>query len=213
LDFYVNPDVLIPRPETEILVHETLNVIKKTRNQTFGKLRSEKNKKTITDVGVGAGAIAVAIKVKAPKADVIGTDISAKALTVARKNARQHQVNILFIKGNLLEPVKNTKLDIIVANLPYLDTKHKNTRPSSETIGLKYEPKQALYAGPDGLDLYRKFFQQLAERKQLPQYVIIEIGDQQAHSLKKIIKQKLPWAKVQVIKDLCGLNRVLKIKL
>jgi len=154
LDFYVNQHTLIPRPETEALVE---------------KIIKNKDIHSIADIGTGSGCIAIALAKNNPKLNIYAIDISSKALTVARKNAKAHKVkNITFKQGNLLEPIKNIKLDAIVANLPYLSEKvyKKNYQH------LKYEPKQALYAGKDGLDYYKKLLKQINKLKHKPQLYI-----------------------------------------
>lgn len=202
LDFYVNRNVLIPRPETELLVEQALKICAKNKI------------KNIADIGSGSGAIIISLaKNLGVDKNYSATDICKKALKVARINAQTHQVKINFLPGDLLMPLKNKKLDLIIANLPYLDIKHKNLLKSSETMGLKFEPQKALYAGNLGLDSYIEFFEQIKKFKLKPKYILIEIGDRQANDLKKIIKKLMPHTTISTIKDLCGLNRVLKIKL
>jgi len=164
LDFIVNKKVLIPRPETESLVETVIKQVKRnTKNET--------PKTVIADIGTGSGCIAVALKKNLPQIKVIATDKSATALKVARRNAKKHQVKIQFKQGNLLEPVKNLKIDIIVANLPYL--KDNLDYPDRKVI--KYEPALALKGGPDGLKIYRQFYQQLQQLKNKPKLVYLEM--------------------------------------
>ncbi|MFH1598334.1 MAG: peptide chain release factor N(5)-glutamine methyltransferase [Patescibacteria group bacterium] len=172
LDFIVNKSVLIPRPETESLVEA---VIKEIRNKSL----------TIADIGTGSGCIAIALKKNLPKTKVLATDKSATALKVAKQNARLHSVRIQFIQGDLLEPVKNQMINIIVANLPYLDNNMKNLLKSSESKALKYEPPMALKGGPDGMNIYRRFFTQIIELSYKPQAVFWEYNGQ----VKRLDKQ------------------------
>ena len=158
LDFIVNKGVLIPRPETEALVEA---VIKEVKNK----------KLTIADIGTGSGCIAIALKKNLPKCKVIATDKSAAALKVAKQNAKKHQVAIQFKKGNLLEPMKKQKFDVVVANLPYL--RDKLDYPDRKVT--KYEPALALKGGPDGLKIYRQFYQQLQKLKNKPKLVYLEM--------------------------------------
>lgn len=162
LDFIVNKSVLIPRPETENLVEAVIREV-------------GYKKWTIADIGTGSGCIAIALKKNLPKCKVLATDKSAAALKVAKKNVLKHQVKIQFKQGNLLEPIKNLKIDIIVANLPYLDDNMKNLLKSSDSKGLIYEPPMALKGGPDGYDIYRQFYKQLQQLKNKPKLVYLEM--------------------------------------
>jgi release factor glutamine methyltransferase len=136
-----------------------------------------------------------------PKTKIIATDISKKALVVAKKNAKTHKVKVKFLQDDLLTPIRNQRVDIIVANLPYLKK------------SLPFEPKKAFLAGKQGLDLYQKFFQQIIDYNLKPKFVIIEIDPRQTTKVKKIVKQYLPQVKVQTKKDLADLDRVLIIKI
>jgi len=203
LDFKVNKNVLIPRPETEILVEEALNFIKKNKTHL------------IFEIGVGSGAIIIALAKNIPKAEFIATDISAKALNIAKQNAKLNKAKIKFLKGNLLEPItkiRNSEFgirnSIIVANLPYLDKKEENLLPSSNTIGLKFEPKIAYDGGPDGLKYFRQFFSQILKYNLKPKAIFLEIGHKQGKKIKKLARLALPKYKFRMIKDLCGLERV-----
>jgi len=204
LDFIVNKNVLVPRPETELIVEE---VIKKTRERKNKPARggsASGRKTTFIDIGTGSGCIVISLaklqdtKYKIPDTAYYGIDISAKALAVAKKNAKIHGLDklIKFTKGNLLEPIlKDKKLLsvncelLIVANLPYLDTGWKNLLKSTETRGLKFEPSIALYSGQDGLDLYRELAGQikmLRGKTKTPIKLFCEIGHLQAREMKKI---------------------------
>ena len=212
LDFTVNNKTLVPRPETELLVELiTHNVEQKMQ------------KVTIIDVGTGSGniitSIAHALDSRLRGNDNIefyAIDISKEALRVARKNAKKHGLykKIKFLHGNLLDPLLKNKLKIkkliIVANLPYLNIGWKNLLKSSETKGLKFEPRIALYAGKDGLDAYRKLAKQI---KLLGKYnitVFCEIGHLQVSGMRKIFS----FAKnITFLKDLAGKWRVCKIKI
>lgn len=195
LNFYVDKNVLIPRPETECLIDE---VRKEAEAST---------PRRIADIGTGSGCIAITLKKYLPKAKVYACDISKKALAVAKKNARKHKVKIFFKRGDLLEPYKKTRLDLIVANLPYLKPLHQYLK---HYPGLKYEPKIALCAGPKGLDLYREFFRQLKKYHPLSK-VFIEIDPGQSKAIKKIIRQNLSHPSVEIKKDLAGKNRIIII--
>lgn len=196
LDFYVDKKVLIPRPETEILVEEVLELAKKLSNLGYKRL-------TIGDIGTGSGCIAITLAKFLPKAKILATEISSSALKVAKINALKHKVHkrIKFLKGSLLNPLKNQKIDILVANLPYLNKKQIQ---SSE---LKYEPIKALKN--------HKHFERLL--KQAPNYlnpqgqIFLEIGDRQAHSTIKKARKYLQNQEIIIKKDLAGKNRVVLI--
>src|SRR5690606_37348689 len=138
LDFEVNRDVLIPRPETELLVMETLEAIR------------EIERPRVLDVGTGSGCIAVSVAVNAPAASVTAVDVSEPALEVARRNAAKHDVaeRITFLQGDLFGPVEPpVEFDIIVCNPPYVAIDGEGLEPDVE----KHEPAVALFAGADGL--------------------------------------------------------------
>ncbi|MCX6746070.1 MAG: peptide chain release factor N(5)-glutamine methyltransferase [Candidatus Parcubacteria bacterium] len=211
LDFKVDKNVLIPRPETEILVEEIIKYYKSA-------IRNRQSAIEIIEIGVGSGAIIIALAKNIPESEFIATDISAKALDIAKQNAKLHKTKIKFLKGNLLEPI--TKIhnsefvirnSIIVANLPYLDKKEENLLPSTNTIGLKFEPKIAYDGGPDGLKYFRQFFAQIQKYNLNPKAIFLEIGHKQAQQIKNLAKQTLPKYKFRVIKDLCGFDRVIMI--
>ncbi|MCX6740761.1 MAG: peptide chain release factor N(5)-glutamine methyltransferase [Candidatus Parcubacteria bacterium] len=200
LDFKVNKDILIPRPETEQLVEETLRFTKSN------KILS------VVEVGVGSGAVIISLAKKLPRAEFIATDISTKALSVAKYNAKKHKVKIHFLLGNLLKPLTEiTDFQflisnfILVANLPYLETKQLNNPQ------LNYEPKTALIGGPDGLKYYREFFHQIQKYKLQPQAIFLEIGYNQGAKITKLAKLALPRYKITAKKDLCGFDRIIII--
>lgn len=208
LDFYVNKNVLIPRPETEIIVDETLDIIKKYKNK----------KTNVIDIGTGSGAIIIAIAKNAPDNNFFSTDISRKALNVARKNAKKYKLDkkIKFLKSDLLKSIiKNPKYLknlnnpnnplIIIANLPYL-TKQEFQKEKS----IQSEPKIALISGKDGLKHYEKFFKQLKNFQNFT--VFIEFNPHQTKKINEIVKQNIPKTKIKIKKDLAGLNRMMIIK-
>lgn len=189
LKFKVTPDVLIPRPESEWLVEKVL------------ELCNTRPKAKILDVGTGSGAIAVSIA-KNSKATVSALDISSKALSVARTNAKLNKVNVSFIKSDLLKGVKG-KFDIIVANLPYVPiSDYKKLRED-----LKYEPKHALTDSTDEFNLIVEFISQLPNHLNPNGIALLEIDP-------KTIKIKIPRIfHRQLIKDIRGLNRFLMLTL
>ncbi|RJR31696.1 peptide chain release factor N(5)-glutamine methyltransferase [Candidatus Parcubacteria bacterium] len=206
LDFYVDKRVLIPRPETEILVEEVINI-------AGDKLSAISNKSlTICDIGTGSGCIAISLAKHLPQAKILAVDVSKAALAVTRKNAKIHQVKIGFFMSNLLTNLLNKKIDIIVANLPYGWKKWKNNT-SQETIGLKYEPKNSLFTKEGGLYLYRILFEQLEKIEERPKYLTIEIDPGQTMAAKNLLKKIFPYSKISLKKDLAGNDRVLIIGL
>ncbi len=152
--FKVNPNVLIPRPESE----------------NFIELLKELRPKKVIDIGTGSGALAVTTKLELPDCQVIATDISSTALVIAQKNAATHKVTIQFVSGNLLEPLSAEQLTdaVIIANLPYVPD---NLITSPE---ITQEPKEALFSGPDGLNHYKAFFQQIHDHPIKPHYILTE---------------------------------------
>jgi len=237
LNFLVNKKVLIPRPETELLVEETIKIVNNLTIKQFSNL-------AIFDVGTGSGCIAIALAKNLPRAKIIATDISKSALRLAKQNARRHGVSpqITFLRGNLLEPIlkiPNFKFlisnFIIVANLPYLTTKEwQRSQPEIR----KYEPRQALDAGPDGLKYFRELFEQIITYNLQPKSLIFEIGYNQAPKIKKLTaklsskgakRQGIPREcetaklsskaergiapfKIEIKKDLAGFDRVIVIQ-
>ena len=204
LNFYVDKCVLIPRPETELLVEEVLSQIYKLQTKSY--------KITIADIGTGSGCIAITLAKHLPKATIYAADISKTALTLAKKNAKKHQVKIKFYQGDLIKPLKNKKIDLIVANLPYLDDNYKNLLKSSNKMSLKFEPKMALRGGKFGLDVYQRLFIQINQLKNKPKLIIGEIPHCYLNQTKKLTKKYFLKKEIIIKKDLAGLNRILIIK-
>jgi len=202
LDFFVNKNVLIPRPETELLVAEAIQEISTSQNNTL-----------LIDVGTGSGCIPIAIvKNISPKTKAIAIDISSLALRVAKKNIKKHQVNIELIKSNLLNSISHRNFNnfnniIITANLPYLTDKQVKNESS-----IRKEPKLALIAEENGLDLYRKLLTQTANIfHHKPTTLFFEIDPDQKISIKNLIKEYFPSANIEIKKDLAGQDRLVKI--
>lgn len=203
LDFFVDKNVLIPRPETEQLVELALSSLA-TRHLPL-----------VIDIGTGSGAIAVSIAANDPNVTVIATDISAAALKLATRNAVTNDVaaRIIFKRGDLLQPFlsfrgrENSRTSIIItANLPYLPAAvYKKTALDIR----RYEPRSALVAGKDGLDLYDRLFDQaaaiLSGRKLT---ILCEIDPSQKKKFPALVKRHLPRAKVEIKNDLAGRARV-----
>ena len=200
-DFFVNENVLIPRPETEHLIEEAL--------------RRMRDDSVLLDIGTGSGAIAVTIA-KETGNPVIAIDVSVPALEVALKNAQTHGVagKISFLRGSLLEPYIGANITsqephgIIFANLPYLRTAQWEFLDPDVK---QYEPKLALTAGVDGLDLYDELLQQVKNhRKMFPKTldILMEIDPSQELSLPRLIKEHLPNAQIEMLYDLENRPRI-----
>lgn len=208
LSFYVDERVLIPRPEPELLVEEAIFCAKKFANKlrrNLGEKFSESP--TILDVGTGSGCIAVSLAKALPKAKIIASDISKDALRVARKNIKVHEVlsRVKVVQGDLLRPFMNKKIDIVVANLPYVPRVQAG---EVETQVKKYEPSIALWGGKDGMKLLNKFFVQLSKMKYAPAYVLGEFGYSMKKDIMRSLKKYLPKSSVIFKKDLEGRDRM-----
>ncbi|MDD5342642.1 MAG: peptide chain release factor N(5)-glutamine methyltransferase [Patescibacteria group bacterium] len=198
-EFLVNKSVLIPRPETELLIDEIL------------KITDLKTKRyAIADLGTGCGNIAVSLAKVLPKSLILATDNSAKALILARKNATKYKLNnnVKFFQGSFLKPLLNHRLDILAANLPYLNNKEMTKVIKTD---LSYEPRIALSGGADGLAYYRKLVAEIAQRDQKPKYIFFEIGSEQYIRLSKYISRLLPMYFIEAIKDYASIDRVVKL--
>jgi release factor glutamine methyltransferase len=199
LRFKVTKDVLIPRPETEWVVEHILN-------------QKLSNKTSILDLGTGSGCIAISIKKHAPKLSVTASDVSKKALLVAKHNARAHKTKLNFVHSNLLTNLSNKHFNIIVANLPYgWDVWKKNS--SIEAKSLKFEPQRALFTKENGLYLYRLLLQQISKRKNKSIKIFLEFDPRQNSSIQKLIKTALPQAKIKMHRDLANLWRYVEISM
>lgn len=195
LDFEVGPDVLIPRPETELLVEQALRLA-----------RVRPNPVRIADVGAGSGAIAVALAVHLPEAIVFALDRSPAALAVTARNAGRHGVSerVHLRLGDLLEPLSET-LDLIVANLPYVTTAEWETLPPEIR---DHEPRSALDGGPDGLSFIRRLLETAAPHLRPDGAILVEIGAGQGQSVLDLAARHFPQARVELVRDYAGLDRV-----
>ena len=225
LKFFLTPDVLIPRPETELLVDEVLKIQGsdpvsgiQDQNHTI-QLREGREGptlKTILDIGTGSGCIAISIAKNSPKSKILALDISSSALKVAEKNAQFHHVEgkIIFAESDLLDvfrfhPGGGSVPDVVVANLPYIPTARLM---HIDPMVVEFEPKIALDGGKDGFELYRRMFQQMVEKKFYPKYLIAEIDEEQSEVAMAEVRQYFPSAKALVKKDLAKKDRILDIK-
>ena len=201
IELYVDSRVLIPRPETELLVETALVFVERR----FGK----EQPCFIVDVGTGSGAIAVTLALHLPRARIHATDASSGAIDVARLNCTRHGVQgrIELLVGDLLEPLPE-RVDVIVANLPYVkDADIPQLMPEIR----EFEPVAALAGGADGLDKVRLLLAQ-AKGHLLPQgSVMLEIGLGQAEEAVSLAKRHFPESRVDLLKDLAGVERLLRI--
>ena len=199
LDFNVDRRVLIPRPETELLVEETLRLVQ-AQSLPARELR-------IVDIGTGSGAIAISLAVNLPQISVLATDISADALVVAAQNCLQHAVadRVTLRQGDLLEPLTGA-VDILIANLPYVTAAELEKMPS-----VKYEPRQALDGGESGLATIFRLLPQVDGKVKSGGDLLMEIGLGQSSTVKKWIAELYPSVTVQVLRDLAGIERVVKV--
>jgi release factor glutamine methyltransferase len=194
----VNPDVLIPRPDTEVVVEEALAVF---RTHPVDRPR-------ILDIGTGSGAIALALAAEIPGAQITATDISDAALSVAKKNAGTLGLDrsITFLQGDLFAPVHGT-FDLIVSNPPYIGAAEYETLPP----GVKdFEPRQALYAGKSGLEFYEKLVYQAKKYLKEKGWLLLEIGDKQGQEVLARMEMSQFYDAISVRADYAGLSRVVK---
>ncbi len=196
MDFEVSPEVLIPRPETELLIETALA---QTRTHPRPAYR-------FIDIGTGSGIIPVTLATLVPSAQIVATDISPAALTIARRNAEKHGVEarISFVEADLLPdylPFYN--YDILSANLPYIPTE---TLQALDVFGK--EPSLALDGGADGLDLIRQLLAQLTDEQFTVSLILLEIENRQGLAVKILARQHFPAADIQILKDLAGHDRL-----
>lgn len=207
IDFYVDSRVLIPRPETEILVDEAIRLVTDCCNY-FSTLRRPMR---IADIGTGSGVLAICLAIHLPDVILYATDISNDALEVACINSSRHKVSnrITFFKGNLMEPLPDI-VDLAVANLPYVSTREM-AQLSPHIID--YEPNAALSAGQTGLDYIEKIITQAQGRIASNGYLLLEIGHDHSNAIASLIHHHLPQSDFQFLKDLNGIARVVSINI
>lgn len=198
IDFFVNEDVLIPQPDTEILVETVLDICKRYGNQSL----------RILDLCTGSGAIAISLS-KILNTQVFASDVSTKALKVAEKNNVLNNSKVEFIESNLFEQINGEKFDIIVSNPPYI----KNEEIKSLSKQVQNEPYIALSGGEDGLDFYRKIIDEAYKHINKNGYLCLEIGYDQKEDLIKLIKQNENYEYENCIKDLSNNDRCIIAKI
>jgi release factor glutamine methyltransferase len=201
LDFVVDRRVLIPRPETELLVERAL--------EAALRVAASGQRPVLADVGTGSGIVAISLAVNLPHATVYATDASLQAVQVAAVNVARHGVldRVFLLPGELLDPLPE-QVHVIAANLPYVPTEEM---ASLEPDVAEYEPLAALDGGADGLAHIRRLLAQ-AGPSLLPQGVIVlEIGAGQGQEVVALASQEFPGAEVELFQDYAGLDRVVRV--
>ena len=192
--FRVNNNVLIPRPETEGLVEEALRVVNPAS--------------VVVDVGTGSGAIAVTLSLEQPRATVVALDISADALLVAKRNARQLQAGCSFLRGDLLSALASRSVDVVVSNPPYV-SREESAGLQREVVN--YEPHVALFADESGKAAYRKIIHDAQRVLRPGGHLLLELGWRSAEPVRAMLNGA--WAEAEVVPDLVGIPRVLRTRL
>ena len=198
MEFFMNENVLIPQPDTEILVETVLDICKRYGKQSL----------RILDLCTGSGAIAISLS-KILNTQVFASDVSTKALKVAEKNNVMNNTKVEFIESNLFEKINGEKFDIIVSNPPYI----KNEEIKSLSKQVQNEPYIALAGGEDGLDFYRKIIDEAYKYINKNGYLCLEIGYDQKEDLIKLIKQNENYEYENCIKDLSNNDRCIIAKI
>ncbi|WJH37325.1 peptide chain release factor N(5)-glutamine methyltransferase [Paenibacillus sp. CC-CFT747] len=199
LAFTVTSAVLIPRPETELLVEAVIR---------YGRQLFPQRAPSAVDIGTGSGAIPVTLAVECPDWTICSSDISEAALKVAAANARRHGVaeRVELLQGDLLEPhlERGTVIDILVSNPPYIPSREvEELQPEVRS----HEPRSALDGGEDGLDLYRRMAAQMQWLPRYPRLVGFEVGQGQAREVGSLLEQQRAWDRVFYVNDLAGIER------
>lgn len=210
--FKVDPNVLIPRQDTETLVEEAARAIQQTPKEklTFmEKLRGAKEWEVL-DLCCGSGAIGISLAKICSNIRVTASDISAAAVKVASENAAALRAKVKFVEGDMFKPHEGKKFDMIVSNPPYI--KSAMIEILQEEVK-EHEPRGALDGGRDGLDFYRVIVDQAADYLKPGGFLMLEIGHDQGEDLRKMLKDDGRYTPAEVIKDLPGKDRVVKCKL
>lgn len=218
LDFYVDENVLIPQPDTEILVDEAIKAIE-GKIDNIDTNQNEKNVIKVLDMCTGSGAIATSIakyfqdkniNEENLKIEIYALDISEEALKIAEKNAKTNGVHVTFFKSNMFEEIeKNTKgkFDVIVSNPPYIETATIPTLSNE----VQQEPHIALDGGKDGLDFYKIIAKEGNKYLNENGAILLEIGYNQKESVTKLFEKMQEYTRMECIQDLAGNDRVVKM--
>jgi release factor glutamine methyltransferase len=198
IEFEVTADCLIPRPETELLVQRSIEFLRKRTGPQL-----------VCDLGTGSGVIAVALAKNAPDAKVIATDVSEPALAVAARNIEKHKLQdrIELRQGDLFDPLvpQLDQFDLIACNPPYVSAAEYETLDKNVK---DYEPRIALYAGQDGLELYRRIVERVGQFLKPDGVLLLEIGYQQGSAVRELLEQTKVFAQIRIDKDLQTHDRI-----
>jgi release factor glutamine methyltransferase len=210
--FKVNPHVLIPRQDTETLVTEAAKTIQDTPREKLSFLEKLRGGREwdVLDLCCGSGAVGISIAKICSNVKVTASDISEEAVATARENAENLRVKMKFVTGDMFEPVKGRKFDMIVSNPPYIRT--KMIAILQEEVK-DHEPRNALDGGLDGLNFYRIIVEKAADYLKPGGFLLMEIGHDQGEDLRKMLKDSGKYTPAEIIKDLPGRDRVVKCKL
>lgn len=196
-EYIVNPSVLIPRQDTEILIEESIKVINKG------------NKSSLLDICTGTGAVGISISKNSKIQSCRLADISKEALDVAKQNiVLNDAVKCNVIQSDMFQNLKGMVVDIIVSNPPYITKKDMEKL----SLNVKKEPELALLGGEDGLDFYKIIFKEAKKHLNNGGYILVEIGYDQAEAVNKLIETEGCYDNIEVIKDLNGKDRVVKCR-
>lgn len=194
--FNIDKNVLIPRFETEELVYYAIKYI----NNYFTTSIS------IADIGTGSGVIAITLKKELPNCNIVATDISPSAIKIAKRNSKLLDADIKFLVGDMLEPLKGQKLDVIISNPPYIKESEE-----IEKIVSAFEPNLALYGGVDGLKYYQQIFINAPNILNDKFIIALEISDSIKEAILKLVNKYFKTATYKIIKDMAGRDRILFI--
>lgn len=190
-DFYVNADVLIPRPETEHLVEAAVNYLR------------ENSVERVLDVGTGSGAIAISVSLEAGR-NVLASDISPAALAVAERNRRTHEAHVQFFAADLLDAVARNSIDLLLSNPPYV--------PGEDAANMQsevrdWEPHVALFAGNSGFEIYQRLVAGAADVLKPGGRLFMELGYRSLDGVREMLSDR--WTDIAVTSDLAGLPRLI----
>jgi release factor glutamine methyltransferase len=194
-EFFVDERVLIPRPETELVVEVVLDLLKGT------------SRPRVLEIGAGSGCIAVTLACERPEARIVATDVSPAALAVARHNADRHGVRprVSFVEGRTVQPVEaGQRFDLIVSNPPYVALGDPRVTPEVA----RWEPRAALFAGETGLEIHREILAEAAPLLRAGGRLVLEIGESQRAGVVRAAREQ-GWALAALFRDLARIERCL----
>lgn len=193
--FEVGPEAMIPRCETEELVAHTLEII----DQHF----SNHQDLSLLDIGTGSGCLAITLSLEDSRISATATEISDKALALAKKNNEQLKADVQFVQGDLMQPVNGQKFDIIISNPPYIPNEEY-----VEPLVKDHEPHIALFGGEDGLDYYRKIIRDIQPKLKAHYLIAFEHAWDKSKTIKKMVKKELKDVQIIQKKDMQGKDRM-----